>query len=234
MKYINFANRINHKDQPEILLTMIDLSGSMESDDIKPSRMAAAIKANQEIINVKEQHHSDDSVGVIGFQRSAKFLEKPKPVDQINNLERNINESGLIPGTDFTAPLELAYEYFSGKPKNALKKSFSKMISNILFEPTDPPFEKSADVDALKRIILLTDGEHIAASDPNDFADKLKKMGVIIDCIGIGGTPADVDEYLLKNIASRNPDGSVRYCFIGDQYKLLQKYRSLARHIQAI
>jgi hypothetical protein len=55
---------------------------------------------------------------------------------------------------------------------------------------------------------------------------------VIIDCIGIGGSPKDVDEKLLKEIASRNHDGSIRYCFIGDQQQLLRKYENLAHHIK--
>lgn len=234
MKYLNFANRINSNNQPETLLTMIDLSGSMDSTDIKPSRMIAAINANQEIIKVKKQHHPDDMVGIISFQGSAKFTLRPKPLDGIGDLKMEIEPSDLAPGTDFTAPLQLAYEYFSGQPQSIFKKSFSKMISAFLVEPTEAFSEPTTKVDTIKRVILLTDGEHLADSNPNDVATKLKKMGVIIDCIGIGGCPADVDEKLLKQIASRNPDRSIRYCFIGDQYKLLQKYRSLARHISAV
>lgn len=84
----------------------------------------------------------------------------------------------------------------------------------------------------LKRIILLTDGEHNTGSCPLKVASRLKSAGVVIDCIGIGGSPHDVDEKLLKSIASRNPNGSIRYCFIGDKHLLLKKYESLARHIR--
>ena len=81
---------------------------------------------------------------------------------------------------------------------------------------------------------MLTDGEYNKGGSPLMVASRLKNAGVIIDCIGIGGSPGDVDEENLKQIASRNANGSIRYCFIGDQQQLLQKYQSLARHIQAV
>ena len=79
---------------------------------------------------------------------------------------------------------------------------------------------------------MLTDGEYNQGGSPIPVASRLKKAGVIIDCIGIGGSPGDVDEELLKEIASCNPDGSIRYCFIGDQQELLRKYETLAHHIK--
>ena len=44
----------------------------------------------------------------------------------------------------------------------------------------------------------------------------------------------DVDEAILKKIASRNTDGSIRYCFIGDQQTLIKKYETLAKHIRPV
>lgn len=79
---------------------------------------------------------------------------------------------------------------------------------------------------------MLTDGEHLGDGNPVNIAKRLKSIGVTIDCIGIGGSPDDVDERLLRQIASRDADGSIRYCFIGDQEQLIQKYQTLAHHIQ--
>jgi hypothetical protein len=110
------------------------------------------------------------------------------------------------------------------------------MLSSIFFEQSIDNYTsiRNENDNSIKRIILLTDGEHLGGISPIDIANKLKSIGVTIDCIGIGGSPMEVDERLLKQIASRNPDGSIRYCFIGDQQKLLKKYRSLAHHIRAI
>ena len=236
MKYLNFANHVQSNDQPETLLTMIDLSGSMYTDDIKPNRKEAAIRANEEIVRVKRQRHPNDKIGVISFQLTAKLSLKPTCPTDIGDLSRKIDDTGLEGGTNFTAPLQLAYSYFLGKPATFGKNPITKMLSRIFIEPG---LEKCLSIknendSTIKRIILLTDGEHLDRISPIGIASKLKGIGVTIDCIGIGGSPKDVDEKLLKQIASRNADGSVRYCFIGDQQKLLRKYQTLAHHIRAI
>ncbi|NIA31634.1 MAG: VWA domain-containing protein [Actinobacteria bacterium] len=111
----------------------------------------------------------------------------------------------------------------------------TKALSGIFFEPgIDKCLSKKTTNGSTRRIILLTDGEHLGDENPIHIAIRLKKAGVIIDCIGIGGSPKDVDERLLKQIASRNSDDSIRYCFVGDQQKLLRKYQTLAHHIRAI
>ena len=108
------------------------------------------------------------------------------------------------------------------------------MLSLIFFEQGDSFVASHNNDNTTRRIILLTDGEHLGKSNPVNIADKLKGIGVIIDCIGIGGSRKDVDEKLLKQIASRNPNGSIRYCFIGDQEKLIRKYSSLAHHLRTV
>ena len=237
MKYLNCANRIQSDEQPETLLTLVDLSGSMYTEDIKPNRMEAAIKANEEIVRVKKQCHPNDKIGIISFQEAAKLSLPPTCPSNIGDLSEKINDVGLAGGTDFTEPLKLAYNYFLGKPVTTTGKNpIMNMLSSIFFEPsveTDTAI-KNESSNTVKRIILLTDGEHLGRISPIGIASQLKGIGVTIDCIGIGGSPADVDEKLLKQIASRNPDGSIRYCFIGDQQTLLKKYQTLAHHIRAI
>ena len=82
------------------------------------------------------------------------------------------------------------------------------------------------------RIVLLTDGYHNTGRDPLPIAKELKGAGVCIDCIGIGGEPSDVDEDLLKAIASTHADGvTPRYAFIGDKADLIQRFEELAGRI---
>jgi Mg-chelatase subunit ChlD len=83
---------------------------------------------------------------------------------------------------------------------------------------------------SLGQIVLLTDGHHNTGHNPKSTSDKLKELA-IIECIGIGGTPKDVDERLLKYIASSYPDGSKRYRWIGDKEKLVQHFHNLAGRI---
>lgn len=80
--------------------------------------------------------------------------------------------------------------------------------------------------DKHSQIILLTDGY---GSCNLSISEKLKReYKTTIDAIGIGGSPNDVDEPLLRQIATTDPDGANHYRFIKDAHTLKQHYRQLA------
>ena len=234
MKYLDFANNVQ-SNAPETLMTLIDLSPSMDYDDWKPTRKAGAITANKELIKIKLKSHPDDRMGIIGFGGDARLLHAPTCISKgFGGLQRALIDPHGSGGTNFTAALKLAESCFLGKVNRPGSNFFTRMLSEIFIEPENHKPQPSRGDSSLKRIIMLTDGEHNTGCSPLTIASNLKDAGVIIDCIGIGGGPADVDENLLKQIASQNPDGSIRYCFIGDQQQLLRKYQSLAQHIRVI
>ncbi|MFC1805372.1 VWA domain-containing protein [Planctomycetota bacterium] len=74
------------------------------------------------------------------------------------------------------------------------------------------------------RIILLTDGH---GGHPIRTARKLKDNGVVIDVIGVGDHPTNVDEKLLKKVASV-VQGELKYRFIKDMHTLVTTYQGLA------
>ena len=242
MKYLNFANPIKSNSIPEFMVSLVDYSPSMDEDDWKPTRLEGAIKANIQLIKAKAAVHPDDMLGIIGFCDKATILHQPvRLCDGTDSLIGALKDSIGGGGTNFTAALKLAESCLFDNVKRAGKKGrnfVSKMITNFLYESQSSDAEDldnySYTDNYLRRIIMLSDGEHNGGGSPETVASNLKNAGVIIDCIGIGGSPEDVDELLLKKIASRNPDGSIRYCFIGDQQKLLRKYKTLASHIRPV
>ena len=80
------------------------------------------------------------------------------------------------------------------------------------------------------QVVLLTDGQN-TGEDPEKLADRLKEFA-IIECIGIGGSPADVDEPLLRRIASSYPNGKTRYRWIGQKEQLIKHFHNLAGAIR--
>ena len=222
-------------------MTLIDLSPSMDDDDWKPSRKAGAIRANIELIKLKARHHSQDIAGVIGFGSYAVLLHDP--VKLANGTRSFCDSLKHIPdpdGTNFTAALKMAEDCFFGTlkpPKSKIaRRPLIRALSELFYEPDQhvpgSTRELCTNKGMTRRIILLTDGEHNGFSNPEKVADRLKNAGVVIDCVGIGGTPKDVDEKLLKKIASRDRNGSIRYCFIGNKQSLLRKYETLTHHIR--
>lgn len=81
-----------------------------------------------------------------------------------------------------------------------------------------------------KQVITLSDGHANPGRGGERVAARIRALAVH-ETIGIGGTPADVDERLLKTLASDAPNGGKRYRFIGDREQLIQQFQTLAGRI---
>ena len=91
-------------------------------------------------------------------------------------------------------------------------------------------FKLLKEVGGTCQVILLTDGEHNTGPGPLAIGKRLQDHA-IVECVGVGGKPGDVDEALLKEIASANPDGSKRYRWIGSPVELAEHFDKLAGRI---
>ena len=80
-------------------------------------------------------------------------------------------------------------------------------------------------------IIFLTDGLN-TGRDPMPIVRALKKQAVVLRTIGIGKSPFDVDDDLLRRMAS-DVDGERQYFFITDFEKLFKKFEEIASHPRA-
>jgi hypothetical protein len=215
----------------------------MGTNDWKPSRKAGAIKANKELIRIKAKHHPQDRVGIIGFGTEAELLHEPVCLaNEVGSLNRALKRLPDLGYTNFTAALDLAeaclFDGLAHARKNVTSKGVRNFLSWLLYDqPTQSSHyikENLSNNGCVRRIIFLTDGDYNEGGSPLKTAQRLKNAGVVIDCIGIGGSPGDVKEEKLNEIASQNNDGSIRYCFIGDEKELIRKYESLAHHIRPV
>ncbi len=238
MKYMNSAQRVL-ETIIEFIMVIIDCSPSMENEDYAPSRKEGAIIANTRLIEAKARMHPQDKMGIITFGEDAHLLHSPVTLeDGANRLCKSMRKDyEYYCGTNFTAALEQAEHYLENKPvKTESSGILSSFFTNLLFEESDPHHIKNVGTNdnVTRRIIMLTDGEHNGDSSPVDVAKRLKNDGVVIECIGIAGSPGQVDEAILKNIASCDENGKPRYCFIGDTDNLIKKYTSMAHHIRPV
>ncbi len=76
-----------------------------------------------------------------------------------------------------------------------------------------------------RRILLLTDGH---GGNPLRWATHLKNAGVLLEVIGIGGNTSDVDEALLRRVATTDAQGLIHYWFFHDTDGLVAHYEDLA------
>lgn len=224
--YTQFASRMDDGEQPERLVLVNDVSGSMKDSDWPPTRLAGAVEAGCALIRIKAQQSADDEVGVVAFSFSGWVMHGAAAAGRnATALTRAMQALRVGGGTNMSAGLETAGTLLDGRPAGRrLVERVSRWVFGQGDGPQRPQFRR--------RVILLTDGCHNEGPSPRKVARALKDAGTVIDCIGIGGGPAEVDEKLLKDLASQDPDGKPRYRFIGDKSKLISTYKKLANRIR--
>jgi hypothetical protein len=234
MKYLNSAQRLG--GGREIMLTLIDCSPSMDATDYQPSRRQGAIEANRQLIEAKAERFPNDRIGIIAFSGNAVCVHPAAPAGETRGeLCRSLKgKPSVYGGTNFCAALDLAEkQLFGSTDGHGLKGSFLKLIDGLL---NDSPASESAESheNITRQLVLLTDGEHTDGGNPVKIASRLKDTSVVIECVGIAGSPDEVDEKMLKRIASLDENGEPRYCFIGDTSSLIRKYKTMANQIRVV
>lgn len=189
-----------------------DCSGSMGAPDYPPSRLDAAKTSGVEFAEVRVQISPDDRMAVVSFGDKA------------------VRHCSLIPLRKRWRQLMKAIQTVDLQGCTAMGRGLVE-AERVLNSNRGSWLSSTTGRNVQQRIILLTDGYHNEGRKPLPIATRLKKAGVLIDCIGIGGTPSDVDSKLLRKIASRDDDGKPRYRFIKDRAELLEHFRQLATSI---
>ncbi|MGZ5283795.1 MAG: vWA domain-containing protein [Bacteroidia bacterium] len=146
------------------LVIAVDISKSMDAQDLKPSRMAQAKHFMQQLINALPQ----DRVGMVVFAGNA-YIQMPLSSDlQAASMFVNTISTDIAPtqGTSLT---------------DAIAQSLSLLY----------PKNKPKDATSAKVIVLLSDGEN-HEDDATEAAKNAQKSGAIIYTIGIGTTQGTV------------------------------------------
>ncbi|NHE57985.1 vWA domain-containing protein [Cyclobacterium plantarum] len=144
------------KQEGKDIFLAIDLSRSMNAEDIKPSRLQ---RVKFELKNLVK-NFSSDRLGIIIFSSEA-FIQCPLTFDQ-NVIQLHLDglNSGLVPnaGTDIAAPLKMAY---------------SKFLSDESQEPKS------------KAVILISDGEDFG-NELEETMEQLNQSGIKVFSLGVG------------------------------------------------
>ncbi len=159
------------------IMIAIDLSESMNANDIKPSRLE---KIKFELKKIIDEFNSD-RIGIIMFSNEA-YIQCPLTYDKnaLNLFIETLN-TGLLPnsGTDFGPPLNL---------------SLDKLLA-----------DKIQENDKSKIIILISDGEDFG-ENTYEIVDKIKKSSIKLFTVGIG-TAQGTRITLRNGVFKKDKDG---------------------------
>lgn len=208
------ANMLEHKDQtpaerqdvqtvwsidcPRDTAIVVDVSVSMGDTDYYPTRLAGGIEASVEYINIRAEQSPKDRIAIVAFDNTAWVVIDFSIVAQKGILIKAIRQLEIKGGTNIAEGLKKAYEIFKKHPDSTNKK----------------------------HIILLTDGH---GGYPVKIANKLKdEYRVVVNVVGMGGSCEDVNESLLRKVATTDLDGFNHYRFIKNSMDLKEHYKHLA------
>ena len=162
------------------IMILVDLSESMNADDIKPSRLEKVKFEMKKIID----NFSSDRIGIIIFSGEA-FMQCPLTYDRnaLNLFTETLN-TDLVPrtGTDFGPALELSLSKLNDE--NALSLEISSKV-----------------------IILISDGEDFG-DNTNESLDNIIESNIKLFTVGVGSETGS--KILLRNGKyKKDKDGGV-------------------------
>ena len=160
-------------NQTTIILT-IDVSGSMRSRDIQPSRLQAAEEAAFSFV---QHQKSNTQIGLVAFSTFAEIIQ-PATTDQAA-LQAALDSLTVGRRTAIGSGILVALDAISQVDKN-VARSITDTQPGV--EPTPvPKGDYAPDI-----IVLLTDGDSNTGPDPVAAAQQAVDRGVRIYTIGFG------------------------------------------------
>jgi Ca-activated chloride channel family protein len=158
------------------VILAIDVSGSMRTRDIEPSRIDAAKAAATSF--VKDQKPGT-RIGIVAFSGTASIVQPPTSDHDalIAAIQRLYPERSTAIGSGIIQSLNAIYG-------NIFTDTFGGDIAPTSPSATVTPVPKGAH--APSTIILLTDGANVQGPSPIEAAQKAAELGVRIFTIGVG------------------------------------------------
>jgi Ca-activated chloride channel family protein len=156
------------------IVLALDVSGSMCSTDIEPSRLVAAEQAASSFV---ESQGAGTQIGVVAFSGFAELVQAPTDdrevlLDVIRNLatgRRTAIGSGILTSIDAIAEVDRAVARSERDPT---------------VDPPVTPVPKGAYVPDI--VVLLTDGANNYGPEPLDAAQQAVDRGIRVFTIGFG------------------------------------------------
>ncbi len=216
--------------QEATVILVIDVSGSMRAEDLKPNRLEAAKAAARLFVDRQEQN---TRVGVVAFSANASVVQMPT-TDKEAVLEA-INRLTIGRSTAIGSGILTALNAIFGETDAPATTALDPTPGPPAVSPT--PVPSGFHVPAI--IVLLTDGQNVVGAHPLAAAQEAAERGVRVFAIGAGtkqgttvrgpggsrsGFRTELDEETLQMV-SQMTDG--KYFHASDENALNDIYQNL-------
>lgn len=182
-----------------IILT-VDVSGSMQAEDVDPNRLEATKDAIRDFV---ERQPDGVKIGVVSFSDGGSLVAPPTSDrdEVLDAVERLRPQRGTNMGSGLQVALDAIY---------ALRDE--EIVSPTQGTPVPTPTPAPAGtVDAINAsIVLISDGQSTVGPDPIEFAEEAAGQGIKIYTIGIGTPEGTVLLIQGRNVFTRLDESQLR------------------------
>lgn len=221
----------------EVVVLAMDVSGSMNADDIEPNRLASAQAAARSFV---EALPGRTRVGIVSFASSASIMLPPSRdrVDIGNALERLQTQPGTAVGSAILMGLKALFPEL----EIDMRRSRPRLLEDGQEIAPETPGGAIAPGDAGDRdadwaaIVLLTDGQSNAGPDPVESARLAASLGVRVFPVGIGTAEGKVLQHEGWSMRVRLDEDTLRQIaeITGGQYYVADDAPDLRRVYDAL
>ncbi len=177
-------------------ILVLDVSGSMSYVDYPPSRIEAGKLAMSAFLERRHVSRPENALSVVAFNHEAWWAGS---LDRVSDSGAKSHFQGILGSLRPEGGTDLSKAFL------VIKSGVQEMLHKN---------QEAGTGSVPVRVLVLTDGH--SDGTPVQCAALLKQQGVVIEIVGIGGSPREVNEGLLKQCASIE-NGLLLYRFIGDK-----------------
>lgn len=201
------------------IILALDVSGSMQAEDLKPSRVEAAKRVCKDFVSGLE----NDRVGLVVFAGKA-FTQCPLTVDYeiVNNFIDQVDLSTVrINGTAIGEAILTATNRLESSGPSKIIILATDGVSNVGINPVE-----AAKIAAYKNVKIYTIGIGKKGGAPMIFTDNFGNKRQAVDNFGTPLKWEEPDEEVLKNVAAL---GGGRYFRATDERSLKDIYNIIGQ-----
>src|SRR5574341_126830 len=194
-----------------VILTM-DVSGSMQADDLKPTRLEAAKAAARTFVDKQTQ---GVRIGVVSFSDNPFIVQSPTTDREsvIAAINRLTPQRGTAIGRGILTSLDGIFE--ESDAEFAPRPTSNPFAPAVTPTPTPTPKPLPKGIYAPAIIILMSDGESNVGPSPLDVVDQAVDRGIRIYTVGVGSPEGTIlriqgrairtrlDEAVMKKISEK-------------------------------
>lgn len=198
--------------QEGTVILVVDVSGSMLAEDLKPTRMEASKAAARTFV---DKQNAAVKIGVVSFSDNAFVVQSPTiDRDAVNAaIDRLEPQRGTAIGRGLITGLDAINEEANAEDAAFGRQRPSQFGPTPTATPTPKPLPKGMYAPAV--MILLSDGESNIGPNPLEVLDPIIGQGVRVYTVGVGSAEGTVlriqgrairvrlDEAVMKQIAEK-------------------------------